>query len=69
LQVKYLGMSDRVGLRVQHGDSRDRDLSPAAKEMTDDEIKLLLDDSYKRASSLLVKHRKELELLAENLLK
>jgi len=68
--VKYLGMSDKVGLRTQHRDHRmDQQLSPSIRELTDSEIKALLDDSYQRATALLSSHRKELGLLAEALLK
>jgi len=68
--VKYLGMSDKVGLRTQHRDPRvDQQLSPAIRELTDSEIKALLDESYQRATALLSAHRKELGLLAEALLK
>jgi len=66
--VKYLGMGDKVGLRVC-GDPRQSDTSPATREMTDIEIKLFLDDSYKRATNVLTQHKKELILLAEALLK
>jgi len=66
--VKHLGMSDKVGLRV-NGDPRHSDTSPATRELVDSEIKLLLDDSYRRATMMLTQHRKELVLLAEALLK
>jgi len=68
MMVKYLGMSDKVGLRVEN-DNNNNDISPAAKELRDTEIKMLLDDSYRRASSLLHTRKKELVLLAEALLK
>merc|ERR1719369_616435 len=66
IMVKYLGMSDKVGLRVENDNNN---ISTAAKELRDTEIKMLLDDSYKRASSLLHSRKKELVLLAEALLK
>merc|ERR1712192_238058 len=65
--VKKLGMSEKFGLRVMEKDSPPQ--SQGTKEMLDSEIKLLMDDSYKRAISILTTHRKELNLLAEALLK
>ena len=38
-------------------------------QLTDEEINRLLNESYKRATDLLTKHKKELILLAEALLK
>jgi len=64
--VKYLGMSDKLGLRVM--DDK-KEPSPATKEIVDNEVNRLLDDSYKRAITILKDHRKELNLLAEALLK
>ena len=62
--------SPQVGLRTQHRDHRvDQQLSPSIRELTDSEIKALLDDSYQRATALLSAHRKELGLLAEALLR
>jgi len=52
-------------LRVSDSDKH----SQGTKEMMDSEIKLLMDDSYKRAVHILTIHRKELNLLAEALLK
>jgi len=66
--VKSFGMSDKVGLRVQ-GNSDSNDIAPATKEIMDNEIKLILDDSYKRATTVLTQHKKELVMLAEALLK
>lgn len=64
--VKYLGMSDKMGLRVMDDN---KEPSPATKEVLDGEVNRLLDDSYKRATTILTVHRKELNLLAEALLK
>jgi len=64
--VKYLGMSEKMGLRVMDDN---KEPSPATKELVDSEVNRLLDDSYKRAITILTVHRKELYLLAEALLK
>ena len=37
--------------------------------MVDSEMKIILDDSYKRAMTILVNHKNELKMLAEALLK
>jgi len=47
---------------------RGQDLGPATTEMIDTEVTRLLNESYKRAISLLKAHRRELDLLAEALL-
>lgn len=67
--VKSLGMSEKFGLRVMDRDRNAPAQSSGTKELMDSEIKLLLDDSYKRAIAILTLHRKELNLLAEALLK
>eukprot|EP00092_Neocalanus_flemingeri_P032898 GFUD01035780.1.p1 GENE.GFUD01035780.1~~GFUD01035780.1.p1 ORF type:complete len:745 (-),score=192.85 GFUD01035780.1:309-2543(-) len=67
--VKSLGMSEKFGLRVMGDDRNAPPQSQGTKELMDSEIKLLLDDSYKRAVAILTNHRKELNLLAEALLK
>lgn len=64
MMVQKLGLSDKLGLRV----IQTRDLSPATNELVDTEVTKLLNDSYIRASAVLKKHRKELDMLAENLL-
>merc|ERR1712037_149222 len=68
--VKRLGMSEKVGLRVQYDDPvQNMEYGPSTRELTDEEINRLLNESYIRASNLLTKHKKELVLLAEALLK
>merc|ERR1712150_470412 len=68
--VKKLGMSEKVGLRVQYDDPvQIMEYGPSTRELTDEEINRLLNESYKRATTLLTKHKKELVLLAEALLK
>merc|ERR1719180_556141 len=68
--VKKLGMSEKVGLRVQYDDPvQNMEYGPSTRELTDEEINRLLNESYKRATDLLTKHKKELILLAEALLK
>ena len=67
--VKYFGMSDRVGLAVH--ESRDKfynETSNSMQELIDNEIKLLLQESYERAKSLLKDREKELHLIAKALL-
>jgi len=69
VMVKRLGMSEKFGLRVMDNQQNAPPQSQGTKEMVDSEIKLLMDDSYKRAVNILTTHRKELNLLAEALLK
>ena len=70
--VRKLGMSEKIGLRViadnQGFGGRGQDLGPGTTEMIDSEVTRLLNESYKRAFSLLKAHRRELDLLAEALL-
>merc|ERR1711879_266307 len=62
------GMSDKVG-KIYY-ESRDLEkLSPELQNLINSEIKLLLDESYERASNKLIKHRDKLEILAQALLK
>jgi ATP-dependent metalloprotease len=70
--VKRLGMSDKIGLRVykeQSLNERGGLLGDATNSMIDDEVNTYLADSYKRASCILKTHRRELDLLADALLK
>jgi len=62
VMVTELGMSEKIGHRVLHKENAD-------KEMVDSEMKIILDDSYKRAMTILVNHKNELKMLAEALLK
>jgi len=62
--VKSLGMSEKMGLRVVETSK----LSPETNAVIDKEVTTMLNDSYARACAILRKHRKELDMLAENLL-
>ncbi|EJD74217.1 ATP-dependent metalloprotease YME1L1 [Loa loa] len=70
--VKTFGMSDKVGLRIADDESRSliavNQLSSPLSEMIDKEIGRLLKESYERAKDILIKHKKEHELLAAALL-
>ncbi|CAG9534332.1 unnamed protein product [Cercopithifilaria johnstoni] len=70
--VKTFGMSDKVGLRIADDEPRsliaDNQLSSPLSEMIDKEISRLLKESYGRAKDILIKHKKEHELLAAALL-
>ncbi|KAK5980256.1 ATP-dependent metallopeptidase HflB [Trichostrongylus colubriformis] len=73
--VKAFGMSEKVGLRDFTAEDSSTsalikmsDLSPQTAEAIDREINQVLSDSYQRAKEILVKHRKEHQLLAEALL-
>lgn len=65
--IKDWGMSEKIGLRTLS--SKKGALSPNTMNAVDDEIRMILDDSYERAKSILVKHAKEHKLLAEALIK
>jgi len=64
MMVKTLGMSEKIGLRVVKKD----EMAPGSTELMDTEITKLLNESYKRAITILKVHRRELDLLAEALL-
>jgi len=64
--VTELGMSEKFGNRILHDNKYN---SSNTKEMVDGEIKLNLEDSYKRAMNILTTHKNELHMLAEALLK
>merc|ERR1712032_689513 len=67
--VKRLGMSEKVGLRVQYDDPvQNMEYGPSTRELTDEEINRLLNESYKRATNLLTKHKKELRDVVEFLM-
>ena len=73
--VKHFGMSDIVGPRaIDESNSanelvRVNDISPSLSEAIDAEVKKLLVDSYERAKNVLKAHQRDLELLAQQLLK
>lgn len=64
--VKSWGMSDKAGVRT-YGESRH--LSESMKELVDNEIRKLLDESYKRAKSVMEEHKEEHRRLVQALLK
>lgn len=72
--VKVFGMSDKVGLRDFTAEDKDSslvkvsDLSPQTAELIDGEINRVLQESYKRAKTILETKKKEHQLLAEALL-
>ncbi|XGW18880.1 hypothetical protein V3C99_003016 [Haemonchus contortus] len=73
--VKAFGMSEKAGLRDFTAEDSSTsalikmsDLSPQTAETIDREINQVLADSYQRAKDILVKHRREHQLLAEALL-
>jgi ATP-dependent metalloprotease len=63
--VTQWGMSDKVGV-VFHS-SRD-DPSPEQKAIIDQEVQKLLTASYERATNILKKHRRELDIIARALI-
>merc|ERR1712141_540454 len=71
LCVKYLGMSEKFGLRVVEGSDNNEEfaMSEGTRSLMDAEINRLLNDGYKNAMNILKAHRRELDLLADALLK
>lgn len=72
--VKNLGMSDKIGMRVIREDESQNQIvlsncSDATSELVESEISRFLDESRERVKDVLTKHRNELKLLAEALLK
>ena len=72
--VAYFGMSDKIG-NISYYDSSGQQeynfkhpYSEKTAELLDTEVKHLIDSSYKRAKSILAKHRKGFVQLAELLL-
>jgi len=71
--IKDLGMSDKVGLRTYpsnkgpYGGSDE--LAVTTREVIDNEVNRLLNESYARAKKILLDHAKEHKALAEALLK
>ena len=65
------GMNDKVGQVSFYGMSKDQFQRPYSDEtatLIDEEVRKLLEQQYQRAQDLLVEHRDELELLANQLL-
>jgi len=76
--VTRLGMSDEMGL-MTYGQkeelvflgreiSEQRDYSDSIAEKIDAEVRRIVDEAYKTAKGILVKHRKELDAVAQALL-
>lgn len=63
--VTKFGMSQKVGMRYIEGG---KDGSPAGGKEVDEEVKLLLDDSYRRAYDMLNENRNQLEAVAKGLI-
>ncbi len=72
--VSVYGMNDKIG-NVSFYDSKQSDYnftkpySEATSEIIDQEVKNLIEKAYKRTKNLLSKKQKELEVLAQELLK
>jgi len=72
--ISYFGMSDRIGNRSYYDSTGQQEFafnkpySDKTAEAIDEEVKLLIDVQYERAKSILKKHKKGLQQLAEILL-
>jgi AFG3 family protein len=69
--IAIFGMNEKVGNISFHGLSQDqfnKPYSDATAYLIDEEVRLLVDEQYKRAQELLKQHREELEILANALL-
>lgn len=72
--VKDFGMSEKIGMRVVREEESQSQIvlsnfSDATSELVESEISRLLEESKSRVREVLTKHRNELKLLAEALLK
>lgn len=68
--IKQFAMSDKLGLRHYSNEAIANGLiGDSTKAVIDEEINTFLNESYKRAMTILKTHRRELDLLAEALLK
>ncbi|WFW29617.1 MAG: ATP-dependent zinc metalloprotease FtsH [Wolbachia endosymbiont of Menacanthus eurysternus] len=69
--VTKWGMSDKIGLvyhsREQNAHSCDI-ISEDTLRLIDEEVKRVISSCYEKAKDILIEHRKDLELIAENLL-
>ncbi len=71
--VSVYGMNDKIG-NVSYYDSKQSDYnftkpySEATSELIDNEVKILVDQAYTRTKKLLLSKKKELEILAKELL-
>jgi cell division protease FtsH len=69
--VAIYGMNERVGNVSFYGMSQDQFNKPYSDNtamLIDEEVRILLDEQYMRAQKLLKKRRKELDILAQELL-
>lgn len=69
--ITIFGMNDKVGQVSFHGLSQDQFQRPYSDDtatLIDDEVRNLVESQYQRAQDLLRKYKKELELLAHQLL-
>jgi len=62
-------MSEKFGLRVVSDNQEEIEMSESTKNLMDAEVNRLLNDAYKNATNVLKAHRRELDLLADALLK
>merc|ERR1719295_851691 len=69
--VKQLGMSEKFGLRVVDGSDNNEEfaMSENTRNLMDAEINRILTEAYKNATNIIKAHRRELDLLADALLK
>jgi len=69
--VAVYGMNDIVGNVSFYGMSQDQFSKPYSDDTAtkiDDEVRKLLEEQYERAQGMLTKHRRELDILAQELL-
>lgn len=69
--ITIFGMNDKVGQISFHSLSQDqfqRPYSDNTATLIDDEVRKLVESQYQRAQELLKKHKRELEILADQLL-
>ncbi|RMG23575.1 MAG: ATP-dependent metallopeptidase FtsH/Yme1/Tma family protein [Bacteroidetes bacterium] len=69
--VTIYGMTERVGkisFKNENEYNFSKPYSEATAEMIDEEVRKIIDSAYKRTKDLLVEHRKELEIIAAELL-
>lgn len=76
--VTEWGMSDKLGpitygensqeVFLGHSVAQHKNVSEATAQLIDEEVKRIVQEGYKRAESILTKHRNHLELLAKTLL-
>lgn len=65
--VTYYGMSDILG-NVYYGDPEDQWYSEQTAQMIDSEVRRIIAESYKKTVEILTERRRELDLLANELL-